>query len=73
MSYPPYQIGQRVRAARDITQPADEDLPAQMFATKGTELIVRESPGNWWFCFVANPKFKPDVSFGVRADEIEAI
>jgi hypothetical protein len=34
-------VGDKVIAKIDITQGADEDGPAQVFATKGTPLVVR--------------------------------
>jgi hypothetical protein len=69
----PFHVGQPVRAARDITHDADEAMPAQLFAEKGTPLIVREvGSGRGWAYFVANPAFKPDTAFGVEANEIEA-
>lgn len=69
----PFHVGQPVRATRDLTQAADEDLPRQLFAEKGTPLIVREIGTGLWDYFVANPAFKPDTAFGVEADEIEAV
>ena len=67
-----FKAGDRVKAACDIWQDADEDHPVSKYASKGDELIVRvgnDPPNeNHWSVYVSHPN--RNDSFGVMLNEI---
>lgn len=65
-----YPVGQRVRAKSDIYAPADEYGPGVKLATRGDVLTIRSHGVATYPYYVSHGQ---DSSFGVLAEEIEAI
>jgi len=67
-----FVVGQRVRAKSNIYQPADDHSPGLLLARARDVLVVRALGVATFAAYVSHENVT-DSSFGVLAEEVEAI
>lgn len=64
-----FAVGDRVIAAKAISDGPTEDRPAQDYCRKGDELEIREVRGSGWYV-VAHPRREKGAGFWVLQSEL---